>query len=63
MRLTRRDGDQDLTKISTTLPPGLLASLVGVARCSDAQIAQARARTGPHGGQEEQRDPSCPASS
>ena len=62
MRLTRKDGDQDLTKISTTLPPGLLASLVGVSKCSDAQIAKARARTGPHGGQEEQSDPSCPAS-
>jgi hypothetical protein len=63
MRLTRRDGDQDLTKLSTTLPPGLLASLVGVGKCSDAQIAQAQSRTGPHGGQEELADPSCPASS
>jgi hypothetical protein len=63
MRLTRQDGDQDLTKISTVLPPGLLASLVGVAKCSDAEIARARARTGPHGGEEELHDPSCPASS
>jgi hypothetical protein len=63
MRLTRKDGDQDLTKLSTTLPPGLLASLVGVGRCSDAEIAQARSRTGPHGGAEELASPSCPASS
>ena len=63
MRLTRKDGDQDLTKISTTLPQGLLASLVGVGRCSDAQVAQAAARTGPHGGSEEQSSPSCPGSS
>ena len=63
MRLTRKDGDQDLTKISTTLPPGLLASLVGVAKCSDEAIAQAASRTGPHGGAEEQASPSCPASS
>jgi hypothetical protein len=63
MRLTRRDGDQDLTKFSATLPPGVLASLVGVGRCSDAQIAAARARTGPHGGAEELASPSCPAAS
>jgi hypothetical protein len=63
MRLTRRDGDQDLTKLSTVLPKGLLASLVGVGRCSDAQIAQAMARTGPSGGHEELANPSCPASS
>ncbi len=59
MRLTRRDGDQDLTKFSATLPKGVLASLVGVGKCSDAEIAQARGRTGPHGGAEELADPSC----
>jgi hypothetical protein len=63
MRLTRRDGDQDLTKFSATLPPGMLASLVGVAKCSDAAIAAARARTGPSGGHEELASPSCPAAS
>jgi hypothetical protein len=63
MRLRREDGDQDLTKLSTTLPPGLLASLAGVGKCSDAQIAAAKARSGPHGGAEEQSSPSCPASS
>jgi hypothetical protein len=63
MRLTRRDGDQDLTKFAATLPPGVLASLVGVGKCSEAAIAAARARTGPHGGAEELASPSCPASS
>ncbi len=63
MRITRKDGDQDLTKLSTTLPPGLLASLAGVGRCSDAQIAGAASRTGPHGGAEELASPSCPANS
>jgi hypothetical protein len=63
MRLTRRDGDQDLTKFSSTLPPGVLASLVGVAKCSDAAIAAARARTGPNGGHEELASPSCRADS
>jgi hypothetical protein len=63
MRLTRRDGDQDLTKFASTLPRGLLASLVGVGKCADNAIAAARARTGPHGGAEELASPSCPASS
>ena len=63
MQVTRKDGDQDLTKFSTTLPPGLLASLAGVGKCSEAQIAQAASRTGPHGGTEELANPSCPASS
>jgi hypothetical protein len=63
MRLTRRDGDQDLTKFSSTLPPGVLASLVGLDKCSDAAIAAARGRTGPNGGHEELASPSCPANS
>lgn len=63
MRLTRRDGDQDLTKFAATLPPGVLASLVGVSKCSDSAIAAARARTGPHGGAEESASPSCPPNS
>jgi hypothetical protein len=62
-RLTRRDGDQDLTKFSATLPLGLVAKLAGVSRCSEAQIAQAKSRQGPHGGEEEQASPSCPVSS
>jgi hypothetical protein len=63
MRLTRHDGDQDLTKFAATLPRGVLASLVGIGKCPDATIAAARARTGPHGGAEELAAPSCPASS
>jgi hypothetical protein len=63
MRLTRRDGDQDLTKFAAALPPGVLASLVGVEKCSDGAIAFARGRTGPHGGAEELASPSCPPNS
>jgi hypothetical protein len=57
--LTRRDGDQDLTKFSTTLPKGLLAKLAGVSQCSAAQIARARAKSG----KAELASPSCPANS
>jgi hypothetical protein len=59
LRLTRRDGDQDLTKFSIALPPGSLAKLAGVSMCSDTQIAAARVKTGV----EELASSSCPASS
>jgi hypothetical protein len=59
LRLTRRDGDQDLTRFDATLPPGLLAKLAGVERCSDAAIAAAKTKTG----REELASPSCPANS
>src|SRR5262249_55182495 len=62
MRLTRRDGDQELTKFSAKLPPGLVGRLAGTGRCSDASIPAARPRTGPPGGAEEKASPSCPAS-
>jgi hypothetical protein len=63
MRLTRKDGEQDMTKFSAVLPPGVVGKIAGVAKCPEAQIAQAKSRTGPHGGQEELDHPSCPASS
>jgi len=59
MRLTRNDGDQDLTRFSATLPPGLVAKLAGVSTCPDAAIEAARAKSG----RAEQASPSCPASS
>ena len=63
VRLTRRDGEQEFTHFSFKLPPGLSGKLAGVPACSDAAIAAAKARTGPHGGQEELEAPSCPAAS
>jgi hypothetical protein len=59
MRLTRPDGNQDITRFDATLPPGLAAKLAGVSRCSDAQIAAARQKSG----RQEQAQPSCPANS
>jgi hypothetical protein len=35
----RPDGDRFLQKVAVGLPPGLVARIKGVARCSDAQIA------------------------
>ncbi|HEX2097140.1 MAG TPA: hypothetical protein VHF50_07220 [Solirubrobacterales bacterium] len=59
MRLTRRDGDQALTRFDATLPQGLVASLRGVARCSEVEIAGAKVKTG----KQELAVPSCPAAS
>jgi len=63
MRIARGDGEQDMGKFSFVLPPGVVPKLAGVPYCSDAAIAQARGRTGEHGGQEEKDSPSCPAAS
>jgi len=61
--VARKDGDQELSRFSSTLPPGVVASLVGLGRCPDAAIAAARARTGSSGGAKELLRPSCPADS
>lgn len=59
MRLTRKDGDQDLTRFSAVLPEGIVPRLAGVPWCPDALIALARGRDGV----DERRSPSCPAAS
>jgi hypothetical protein len=58
-RLSRHDGEQELTRLSATLPPGLVAKLAGVAKCPDASIEAARSKAGI----EELAAPSCPDSS
>jgi hypothetical protein len=61
--ITRKDSEQEITRFSIKLPPGLSGRLVGVAKCSDAAIAAAKSREHELGGQEEIDHPSCPASS
>jgi hypothetical protein len=63
MRITRGDGMQDLSKFSAVLPPGVVGKIAGIPWCPEAGIAQARARSGEHGGEAERSDPSCPAAS
>jgi hypothetical protein len=63
IRLSRQDGEQEITHFSIKLPPGVIGKLAGIPFCSDAQIAAAKARIGPHGGAEELANPSCPAAS
>jgi hypothetical protein len=59
MRLIREDGEQDMTKFSSILPPGELGSLAGIDKCPDSAIAVAKSKTG----RQELASPSCPANS
>jgi hypothetical protein len=59
LRIGRKDGEQELTKFTTTLPAGLTGNLSGIPFCPDAAIEAARQRTGA----QETTQPSCPAAS
>jgi len=59
MRLTRNDGDQDLTRFDAVLPPGVVAKLAGTSRCPAAQISLAKSKSG----RAELASPSCPTNS
>ncbi len=59
MRLTRSDGEQDMTRFSAILPPGVSGKIAGIPTCSEAAIAAAKAKSG----KAEIASPSCPAAS
>jgi hypothetical protein len=59
LHLTRTDGEQEISRFSTNLPPGLTGNLTGIPFCSEADIEAARHKTGA----QEEAEPSCPASS
>jgi hypothetical protein len=59
IKLGRKDGEQELTSLDFTLPPGLSAKLAGVSYCPEAAIAAAQGRRG----KEELASPSCPPGS
>lgn len=59
MRITRTDGEPELTRFDANLPPGLAAKIAGIPHCSDASLAVARTRTG----RAELSAPSCPPAS
>jgi len=63
LKISREDGTRRLAAIDTTLAPGLIGKLAGIAECSDAQIAQAEARRNPEEGILERQSPSCPLAS
>jgi hypothetical protein len=59
--LTRQDGEQNLSALNVTTPPGFSATLKGIPYCPAAAIAAAGASG--YSGLAEQATPSCPAAS
>ena len=59
LRIIRKDGEQELTRFSTVMPPGLTGNLSGIPFCSDAAIEASKIKTGA----QETAEPSCPAAS
>jgi len=59
LHLTRTDGEQEITRYSATLPPGLLGKIAGIPYCPDAAIEAAGGRSAI----EELEHPDCPAAS
>jgi len=59
LRILREDGEQEITKFTSILPPGLTGNLTGIPFCPDAQIEAAKQATG----RQEIDHPSCPAAS
>jgi hypothetical protein len=63
VRVSRTDADQELGRVEGIAPPGLTASIRGMGRCSEVQIAAAIGRNKPGQGALELASPSCPANS
>jgi hypothetical protein len=59
IHIARNDGEQELTRFSSFLPPGLSANLAGVPFCPDASIEAARHTSGAL----QETNPSCPKAS
>ncbi len=58
---TRADGNQDMTGISVTTPPGFTARLAGIQYCPEAAISQLQSSG--YSGRAELAAPACPAAS
>jgi hypothetical protein len=63
VRVTRNDSEQEIGQVEAIAPNGLVASIKGVSKCSEAQIASAIARNQPGDGALELASPSCPSNS
>jgi hypothetical protein len=60
-RLSREDQEQELSQVTTVLPPGLLAKVAGIPFCSDQAIASISTELGAGAG--ESANPACPPAS
>jgi hypothetical protein len=59
LRISRNDGEQEITGFSSQLPLGLTGNLSGIPYCGEAEIQHAREQTGV----EDETSPACPAGS
>jgi hypothetical protein len=59
IKITRNDGEQEITGFSTQFPAGLTGNLSGVAECGEGEVQRARGQTGV----EAEASPACPANS
>jgi hypothetical protein len=59
LRILREDGEQEITRFSTVLPPGLTGNLSGIPYCPEADIEAAKSLSGV----QEEAEPSCPQAS
>jgi len=60
-RMTRTDDEQELSQVTSILPPGLVAKLAGLSLCPEQAIASISTELGTGAG--EAAHPACPASS
>ena len=61
LTLTRKDGDQNLSALNVTTPPGFSATLAGIPYCPESALAMLNNPAYP--GRTEQTSPACPAAS
>jgi hypothetical protein len=59
LRISRNDGEQQITGFSAQLPPGLTGKLTGIPSCGETEIQHAREQTGA----EAETTPTCPPAS
>jgi hypothetical protein len=59
IRITRNDGEREITRFTSILPAGLTANLTGIPFCPNANVEAAKHVSGA----QEETEPSCPVSS
>jgi hypothetical protein len=59
IKLSRNDGEQEITGFASQMPPGLTANLTGIPFCGEGEIQAAKAQTGA----EAEEHPACPSGS
>ncbi|HSJ76351.1 MAG TPA: hypothetical protein VK899_09255, partial [Gemmatimonadales bacterium] len=59
LRITREDGEGEITRLDSVLPKGVVGKIAGMTKCPDSAIEAAKSKSG----KEELASPSCPAAS